>query len=83
MPLTIEGGLVAKSTGTVSAFTLGDRVFHQRFGNGSITTIDGNQLAVQFDRAGEKRVDRSFCGAGVKAEMTTKRGSCSPFSSSS
>ena len=37
MPLTIEGELVAKSTGTVSAFTLGDRVFHQKFGNGNVT----------------------------------------------
>ena len=35
-PLTIEGELVAKSTGTVSAFTVGDRVFHQKFGNGNV-----------------------------------------------
>jgi len=55
-PLTIEGELVAKSTGTTSAFTLGDRVFHQKFGNGNITAIDGNKLVVQFDKAGEKRV---------------------------
>ena len=60
MPLTIEGELVAKSTGTVSAFTLGDRVFHQKFGNGNITAIDGNKLTIQFDRAGEKRVVDSF-----------------------
>src|SRR4051812_42753038 len=31
-PLTIEGELVAKSTGTVSAFSIGDRVFHIKFG---------------------------------------------------
>ena len=36
-PLTIEGELVAKSTGTVSDFTVGDRVFHQKFGNGNVT----------------------------------------------
>jgi DNA helicase-2/ATP-dependent DNA helicase PcrA len=60
VPLTIEGELVAKSTGTVSAFTLGDRVFHQKFGNGNITAIDGNKLTIQFDRAGEKRVVDSF-----------------------
>ena len=52
LPLTIEGELVAKSTGTVSAFTLGDRVFHQKFGNGNVTAIDGNKLTIQFDRAG-------------------------------
>src|SRR5688572_13799321 len=36
LPLTIEGELVAKSTGTVSPFGLGDRVFHQKFGNGNV-----------------------------------------------
>jgi DNA helicase-2/ATP-dependent DNA helicase PcrA len=60
VPLTIEGELVAKSTGTVSAFALGDRVFHQKFGNGNVTAIDGNKLTIQFDRAGEKRVVDSF-----------------------
>jgi DNA helicase-2/ATP-dependent DNA helicase PcrA len=59
-PLTIEGELVAKSTGTVSAFTLGDRVFHQKFGNGNVTHIDGNKLTIAFDKAGEKRVVDSF-----------------------
>jgi DNA helicase II / ATP-dependent DNA helicase PcrA len=56
VPLTIEGELVAKSTGTVSDYAIGDRVFHQKFGNGNITAIDGNKLVVQFDKAGEKRV---------------------------
>ena len=60
LPLTIEGELVAKSTGTISAFTLGDRVFHQKFGNGNVTAIDGNKLTIQFDKAGEKRVVDSF-----------------------
>ena len=36
---------------------IGDRVFHQKFGNGS---IDGNKLTIQFDKAGEKRVVDSF-----------------------
>ncbi|MGZ8396087.1 MAG: ATP-dependent helicase, partial [Rhodoplanes sp.] len=58
-PLTIEGELVAKSTG-ISPFTLGDRVFHQKFGNGNVTHIDGNKLTIAFDRAGEKRVVDSF-----------------------
>jgi DNA helicase-2/ATP-dependent DNA helicase PcrA len=60
LPLTIEGELVAKSTGTVSTFTLGDRVFHQKFGNGNVTAIDGNKLTIAFDKSGEKRVVDSF-----------------------
>jgi DNA helicase-2/ATP-dependent DNA helicase PcrA len=59
-PLTIEGGLVAKSTGTVSSFAVGERVFHQKFGNGNVVAVDGNKLTIAFDRAGEKRVVDSF-----------------------
>ena len=59
-PLTIDGELVGKSTGAVSSFTAGDRVFHQKFGNGNVTAVDGNKLTIRFDKAGEKRVVDSF-----------------------
>jgi DNA helicase-2/ATP-dependent DNA helicase PcrA len=59
-PLTIEGELVAKSTGTVSEFNLDDRVFHQKFGYGHVIKIDGNKLTIAFDKAGEKKVVDSF-----------------------
>ena len=55
-PHTIEGELVAKSTGTVSSFSTGERVFHQKFGYGEVTVVDGNRASIQFDKAGEKRV---------------------------
>jgi hypothetical protein len=38
----------------------GERVFHQKFGNGNVTAIDGNKLTIAFDKAGEKRVVDSF-----------------------
>ncbi|MGY3651447.1 DNA helicase-2/ATP-dependent DNA helicase PcrA [Bradyrhizobium sp. LM4.3] len=59
-PMTIEGELVAKSTGTTSEFSLSDRVFHQKFGYGHVTKIDGNKLTIHFDKAGEKKVVDSF-----------------------
>jgi len=59
-PLVIEGELIAKSTGTVSSFTVGERVFHQKFGNGNVVAVDGNKLTITFDKAGEKRVVDSF-----------------------
>ena len=37
---------------------MGERVFHQKFGNGNVAAVDGNKLA--FDKAGEKRVVDSF-----------------------
>jgi DNA helicase-2/ATP-dependent DNA helicase PcrA len=59
-PMTIEGELVAKSTGTTSEFSLGDRVFHQKFGYGQVVKIDGNKLTIAFEKAGEKKVVDSF-----------------------
>ncbi|MBK5962366.1 AAA family ATPase [Rhodoplanes elegans] len=59
-PQTIEGELVARSTGAPSAFATGDRVFHQKFGYGRVRVVDGNKLTIQFDKAGEKKVVDSF-----------------------
>ena len=57
----IDGELVAKSvSSTPSAFTIGARVFHIKFGNGNVTAIDGNKLTIDFDHAGQKRVIESF-----------------------
>ncbi len=59
-PMTIEGELIAKSTGTTSEFSLGNRVFHQKFGYGQVVRIDGNKLTIAFEKAGEKKVVDSF-----------------------
>ncbi|RJG44597.1 MULTISPECIES: UvrD-helicase domain-containing protein [unclassified Mesorhizobium] len=58
---TIEGELVAKSVSdTPSPFKVGDRVFHQKFGNGNVSVVDGNKLTIDFDKAGQKRVLDGF-----------------------
>jgi DNA helicase-2/ATP-dependent DNA helicase PcrA len=62
-PQMIEGELVAKSTAT-SGFALGARVFHIKFGYGSIAAVDGNKLTVDFEKAGRKMVLDSFVQAG-------------------
>jgi len=59
-PLTIDGTLVAAETADAPSFDLGERIFHQKFGYGEITQIDGNKLTVDFDKAGRKRVVASF-----------------------
>jgi DNA helicase-2/ATP-dependent DNA helicase PcrA len=59
-----EGRLVAMSDpGSASAYARGDRVFHQKFGYGRVTAVEGNKLTVAFDNAGEKRVIDSFLTA--------------------
>ena len=58
---TIDGELVAKSVAeTPSPFSVGERVFHQKFGNGNIAAIEGNKLTIDFDKAGQKKVLDSF-----------------------
>ncbi|WP_346894317.1 UvrD-helicase domain-containing protein [uncultured Roseibium sp.] len=60
-PLTIEGELVAKSVSdTPSEFSLGERVFHIKFGYGAIKSIEGNKLTIDFEKAGVKKVIDSF-----------------------
>ncbi|WP_404978999.1 ATP-dependent helicase [Bosea sp. BE125] len=58
-PMLIEGELTAKSTGS-SAYDVGARVFHVKFGPGSVASVDGNKLTVDFDKAGRKMVLDSF-----------------------
>ena len=40
----------------ISEFTLGDRVFHQKFGYGEVLGIEGDKLDIEFDKAGPKKV---------------------------
>jgi DNA helicase-2/ATP-dependent DNA helicase PcrA len=43
---------------------VGQRVFHGKFGYGTITAIEGNKLEIEFEKAGQKRVLDSFVSAG-------------------
>ncbi|MFN3725864.1 MAG: ATP-dependent helicase [Allosphingosinicella sp.] len=43
---------------------LGQRVFHQKFGYGTIAEIEGNKLEIDFEQAGRKRVLDSFVSVG-------------------
>jgi DNA helicase-2/ATP-dependent DNA helicase PcrA len=52
--------LVATSDPAAATYSRGERVFHQKFGYGRVTAIDGNKLTVDFEKAGEKRVIASF-----------------------
>ncbi|MEL7429632.1 MAG: ATP-dependent DNA helicase, partial [Pseudomonadota bacterium] len=60
MGKVIDGQLIASSVNDSSRFSVGDRVFHLKFGNGNIAGIDGNKLTIDFDKAGQKRVLDSF-----------------------
>jgi DNA helicase-2/ATP-dependent DNA helicase PcrA len=59
-PVTLEGELVASSTGHASSYAPGERVFHEKFGYGIVAEVEGNKLTIDFDKAGRKRVVDSF-----------------------
>jgi DNA helicase-2/ATP-dependent DNA helicase PcrA len=52
----------------VSAFSEGDRVFHQKFGYGTVTGIEGDKLDIAFDKAGQKKVVARFLVAAQRAD---------------
>ena len=39
---------------------VGARVFHDKFGYGTVTDQEGNKLEIEFEKAGTKRVIDSF-----------------------
>jgi DNA helicase-2/ATP-dependent DNA helicase PcrA len=65
-PTTIDGDLVARSTddGRGSKYGVGERVFHLKFGYGTVTSLEGNKLTIEFEKAGRKKVLDSFVSKG-------------------
>lgn len=56
-----EGRLIATADPKAGAgWVKGQRVFHQKFGYGSVRVIEGNKLTVAFEKAGEKKVIDTF-----------------------
>ncbi len=47
----------------VSPYGEGDRVFHQKFGYGTVLATEGDKLEIRFDKAGIKRVVAGFVTA--------------------
>ena len=52
----------------VSSFAVGERVFHQKFGYGEITGIEGDKLDISFEKAGFKKVVAKFVKAAEAAD---------------
>ncbi|HWB52072.1 MAG TPA: UvrD-helicase domain-containing protein [Stellaceae bacterium] len=44
----------------VGGFSVGDRVFHQKFGYGTIRVVEDNKLEIAFEKAGDKKVMDAF-----------------------
>ena len=54
----------------ISSFSEGDRVFHVKFGYGTVEDIEGEKLDVHFDKAGSKKLIARFVVAAAQAGTT-------------
>ncbi|MFV2038348.1 MAG: 3'-5' exonuclease, partial [Paracoccaceae bacterium] len=52
----------------VSAFSQGDRIFHQKFGYGAVMGIEGDKLDIEFEKAGAKKVVAKFVVAAGRSQ---------------
>ncbi|MHA7871658.1 MAG: DUF3553 domain-containing protein, partial [Hyphococcus sp.] len=58
-----RGATVSVSAPGQSKFAKGQRVFHQKFGYGKISSIEGQKLTVDFEHSGPKKVIDTFVEA--------------------
>jgi len=58
--INAKARVVASGDPASAQFTVGERIFHQKFGYGRIKSVDGNKLEVDFEKAGSKRVMDGF-----------------------
>lgn len=59
----IEGRAAAVSSQRSQGFAAGTRVFHQKFGYGTVRAVEGDKLEIEFEHAGTKKVMDSFVSA--------------------
>ena len=46
-----------------AAFSVGQRVFHEKFGYGAVLSVDGDKLQVAFEKSGTKNIFHTFVTA--------------------
>ena len=63
-PLEVKASAVSLGNKGRDDLALGQRVFHGKFGYGTILDIEGNKLEIEFEKAGRKKVLDSFVSAG-------------------
>jgi DNA helicase II / ATP-dependent DNA helicase PcrA len=58
--LEVKASAVSLGNPGRSDISLGQRVFHSKFGYGTVAEIEGNKLEIDFEQSGRKRVLDSF-----------------------
>jgi DNA helicase-2/ATP-dependent DNA helicase PcrA len=63
-PIEVRASAVSLGNKGRDDLALGQRVFHEKFGHGTIVAQEGNKLEIDFEHAGKKKVLDSFVTAG-------------------
>ncbi len=63
-PVEVKASAISLGNKGRDDLALGQRVFHGKFGYGTIAAIEGNKLEIDFEHAGRKKVLDSFVSAG-------------------
>jgi DNA helicase-2/ATP-dependent DNA helicase PcrA len=59
-PLPVEAGATGLASCTASSFTIGDRVTHHMFGDGTVEAVRDHKLRIKFETVGSKEILSSF-----------------------
>ena len=63
-PRDAPEGIVVSTDPAIARFKSGDRVFHDKFGYGTVRVAEGDKLTIKFDHSDEKKVVASFVRRG-------------------
>jgi DNA helicase-2/ATP-dependent DNA helicase PcrA len=63
-PLEVKASAVSLGNQGRTDLSVGQRVFHGKFGYGTIAAIEGNKLEIDFEHGGRKKVLDSFVSVG-------------------
>jgi DNA helicase-2/ATP-dependent DNA helicase PcrA len=59
-PAYLDGHAEVVESLPSGTFQRGTRIFHRKFGYGTVAKVDGDRLDIEFDKAGKKKVISSF-----------------------
>ena len=63
-----ESAAPAIDAQAIPAFAADDRVFHQKFGYGSVLSVEGDKLEIAFDKAGVKHIVSRFVTSAAASD---------------
>jgi DNA helicase-2/ATP-dependent DNA helicase PcrA len=73
-PVVIEGKAKVIERDHTKRYRRNERVFHQKFGYGTVTLTEGDKLEISFDHAGDKKVMAGFVVPADQADQTGDAG---------